>query len=253
MDDFDKKISESLLKGTAGAAEQKDFIYERLMKEIYAKKGVYKMRRMSLFKKVTTATAVTAAAIIIFFAFTPAGKVLAESIAKYFAPEKKIENEIEGQNNDTTGGLFVNTENKMAYAIYIDKELYTQEKSGGKDIIKAKNMPQGYPVVQMEISQVLNKTPQQLHNELMNENKGKYATVRDDGAVTIPVEGLKITLIKGTGSRDVYEKIFIVDNKAGGSFVIHQKLFVEAEEGHGARFDNMLRTFEIFKSEELAK
>ena len=51
---------------------------------------------------------------------------------------------------------------------------------------------------------------------------------------------------------DVYENIYIVDNQAGGSFLIECKLFVEAEEGHGARFGNMLETFEVVKSSQIA-
>ncbi|MEL7571072.1 MAG: hypothetical protein AAGU14_11020 [Eubacteriaceae bacterium] len=249
MDNFEEKIKDSLMRGTNDCANQKDIVYQRLINNINTK-GYYNMRRNRPLKKVLTAAAVFIAVLVIFFTVTPTGRVLAQNIIKYFAPEKQIENEVEGQRGFVNADLFINTVNKIGYAIYIDTELYTVEKTDDKDIIKAKNIPDTYPSVQMEIFQVLSKTPDELINQYMSENQGKYKTVRNDGEVTYPIKSLKITLIKGSSSRDVYEKIFIVSNNDGGSFVIHQKLFVEAEEGHGARFDNMLKTFEVFISSD---
>lgn len=247
MDNFEEKIKDSLMRGTDNSAMQKGIVYDKLINDINAK-GYYNMKKNRPVKKVLTVAAVFAAVLIIFFTVTPTGKVLAQNIIKYFAPQKQIENEVEGQRGFVNADLYINTMNKMGYAIYIDTELYTADKAGDKDIIKAKNIPDTYPAVQMEIWQVFNKTPNELLTQYMSENQGKYKTVRNDGEVTYPIKSLKITLIKGSSSRDIYEKIFIVSNNDTGSFVIHQKLFVEAEEGHGARFDNMLKTFEVFIS-----
>lgn len=247
MDNFELKIKDALLRGTDNSAMQKDIVYDKLINDINAK-GYYDMKKNRPLKKVLTVAAVFVAVLAVFFTVTPTGRVLAQNIIKYFAPEKQIENEVEGQRGFVNADLYINTMNKMGYAIYIDTELYTAEKAGDADIIKAKNIPDTYPIVQMEITQVLNKTPNELLTQFLSENQGKYKTVRNDGEVTYPIKSLKITLIKGSNSRDVYEKIFIVSNNDGGSFVIHQKLFVEAEEGHGARFDNMLKTFEVFTS-----
>ena len=250
MENFEAKIKDSLLCGTENSAKQKDIVYQRLIKDI-SLKGDYHMKNQRPFKRVLSVAAVFVTVLALFFTVTPTGRVMAQNIIKYFAPQQIIDNEIEGQNNDVNADLLTNTTNKIGYAIYIDTEIYTVEKTGDADIIKAKNIPDTYPVVQMEISQVLDKTPDELLEQFMSENKGKYMTVRNDGEINIPVKGMQITLIKGIGSRDVYEKIYIVDNGDGGSFVIHQYLFVEAEEGHGARFDNMLKTFEIFNSSDL--
>jgi RNA polymerase sigma factor (sigma-70 family) len=42
-------------------------------------------------------------------------------------------------------------------------------------------------------------------------------------------------------------KYYLIDNGQGGTFVIEQHYFVEASEGHGARFDNMLKQFQVTK------
>ncbi len=247
VDNFDQKIKDALRRGTDDCALQKDLVYKKLINNINAKE-YYNMKKNKPFKKVLTVAAVFVAVLIIFFTVTPTGRVLAQSIIKYFAPEKQIENEVEGQRGFVDADLYINTMNKMGYAIYIDTALYTAEKAGDADVIKAKNMPDGYPLVQMEITQILDKTPAELLTQYISENEGEYKTVRNDGEVTYPIKSLKITLIKVSNSRDIYEKIFIVSNNDGGCFIIHQKLFVEAEEGHGARFDNMLKTFEVFIS-----
>ncbi|MED4970575.1 RNA polymerase sigma factor [Parageobacillus toebii] len=46
---------------------------------------------------------------------------------------------------------------------------------------------------------------------------------------------------------DEVAKYYLVDNGQGGTFVIEQHYFVEASEGHGARFDNMLKQFQVTK------
>ena len=44
---------------------------------------------------------------------------------------------------------------------------------------------------------------------------------------------------------DAVMKVYVLDNTAGGVFVVKMRYFTEAEEGHGARLEAMLNGFEI--------
>ncbi len=59
---------------------------------------------------------------------------------------------------------------------------------------------------------------------------------------------LKRSLKKSNGDawNDPVERYYLVEDFKGGVIVIQQKLFKEAVEGHGARFDGMLKELYIW-------
>jgi len=45
-------------------------------------------------------------------------------------------------------------------------------------------------------------------------------------------------------------QVYIISNEKEGSFVIQQKYFLEAAEGHGTRFYHILNEFKIVENKE---
>ena len=66
-------------------------------------------------------------------------------------------------------------------------------------------------------------------------------------AVTEPLEGYNLHGISGSEWDSPVTNVYVVDNQNDGSFVITEKYFLEAAEGHGARFYAMLQEFEIME------
>lgn len=161
---------------------------------------------------------------------------------KYFEPEKKIVNEIEGKPEEQE----VILQNRSDYIIYIDEERYKLVNEEGFDIIVPKiPLEERYPEVSMSILQVVDKTPEQLAAQYSEKLKNTFQTINEIETVTDPVNGFLVSAIDGNEWDSPINKVYIISNGKNGSFVFDLKYFLEAAEGHGARFYYMLEEFEI--------
>jgi len=117
----------------------------------------------------------------------------------------------------------------------------------GRDKITAKTKSQIAPEVFMEIQQVKDKKPETIATELQKELSEGYIKVENKGTVNVPIKALLIYANNGSKWNSTIIKYYLVDDAKGGTFIIKQQLFLEAEEGHGVRLDNMLKEFKIIE------
>lgn len=240
----DKKMKDALLKGTDEIEELKDYIWNNIEKEI----DIIDSERVDL--KVKTKNkynfnkygSIAAALVVGFVTLTPYGHATIDTIKKIFEPNKVVEQQIEGIGEKTNMKLSENTTN---YIIYYDKDMYNMKSEDGKDIISPINKAENYPEVSMTIEQITDKRPHVIASEIEKDIKGKYETVENKGLVNEPVTGILISTRAGSNSKDAVINYYLMENNRGGTFKITQKYFVEASEGHGARFYNMLKEFKI--------
>jgi hypothetical protein len=205
-------------------------------------------RRSSKFKIFGS---VAAAVIAVSFTFSTPGQAMMGSLKDLFAPNKTVVQTIEGTPEKSKVSVTVNesvTPSKASYAIYADENKYSINQHNGTDRIVPLVDMKGLPEVYMEISQVEKKSPEQLFQEQKTALTSKYPLVSAIGPVSNPVHGFLIQAQSGEKSDSIFERYYFVDNAMGGSFVIKQKLFVEAAEGHGSRFDEMLKEFQVIKN-----
>ncbi len=148
-------------------------------------------------------------------------------------PTKEVVQVLEGMEEKTVMTLH---ESKLGYYIYIHQERYQLEELDGADKIIPQTKAEGLPEVFMKISQDNNIKPDDVASQVKDELKGKYQVVTHE-EVNSPLESI---FIYAEDDNDTVKRIYLVDNSQGGTLVIKQKLFTEAVEGHGARFDNML-------------
>ncbi len=138
----------------------------------------------------------------------------------------------------------------LGYVMYYDQERYKVVEDGQLDRYVMKETAEGIPEVYMEISQDLDNTPEELVAKLEAELKADFSKVDAPEEVTDPFEALYIHAIDGgTKWNDPVVNYYLVDDTNGGSFVIKTKYFLEAAEGHGARFHSMLKEFTILLDE----
>lgn len=98
----------------------------------------------------------------------------------------------------------------------------------------------------MEIT-LENKSPEKLAGEIHSLLKA-YPTLLDVRKVELPKPAWEVYAVGGTGGKawnDEVIRYYVFDNKHGGSFVVKQQYFLEAEEGHGDRFRQILKEFHI--------
>jgi hypothetical protein len=195
-----------------------------------------------------TGTIAAAVLIGIFTTSTDTGQAFVNNLREYFAPEKQVVEEIEGIPEEKEVVL---KEGTAGYIIYIEEERYTMIAENGVDkIVLNQKLDENYPEISMSITQVEDKTPEQLAKEIYTDLQNSFTTVKEIETVTDPVNGLLVWAIDGNEWNSLITRVYIVSNEKEGSFVIEQKFFLEAEEGHGARFQQMLKEFQIIELNE---
>lgn len=250
---MDAEIERALRLGTQGAADRKAEVWRAVARgvaKIDDERNHADMRKKRNQLLALTGVAAAAAVAIVVYSTTPEGTALAGRLVKFFAPEKTIDTQIEGTTETPNAQLSQNTDNEIGYVLYYDAERYAKESSGGIDYYKALNQPEGYPPVQMEISQLKDTDAAVKYQQILTAADKDFDHA-EGGPVEEPVKGWRILAWNETGSDAPYEQTYVVDNRAGGCFVIRVRLFVEAEEGHGARMLAMLKTFEIVRSSSI--
>ena len=186
------------------------------------------------------------AILILFSALTDTGITDIKQTKNLFIleEEKKIVQSIEGSKEDIT--VVLQEGNNAEYVIYIDEERYKFVKGENSDLITTKEpLEEKYPEVSMEIKQYNKISPKEMVAIIEEEIATKYTTVTETESITEPIIGYKLHGISGSEWNSPVINIYVVDNHLEGSFVITEKYFLEAAEGHGARFYAMVQQFKI--------
>ncbi|MBB6284415.1 hypothetical protein [Geobacillus subterraneus] len=240
---WDEMIQTALLYGTDEAAEQKEEVWVHIRSRMVKERR--KRRRVGRW---VWPMASVAAAVVLAFLFTAPGQAAIDQVKQWFAPKKVITEEIEGQKEQKEVTL---NEGKAGYIIYIDESMYRLETKNGYDrIVPLHQGGANIPPVYMEIRQVTDRSLETVAAELEQEVKEKYPVIIQTGKVNEPVAGYIIHGEAGHQWNDEVVKYYVVPNGKGGAFIIEQRYFVEASEGHGARFDDMLKQFHIIDQQQ---
>jgi len=244
LNNDDKKIKDALTKGTDEITELKNTVWNNIEKEINKidNEGIdlkVKNKNKYNFAKYSS---IAAALVLGFVSLTPYGHAAIDNIKKLFEPNKVVDQQIEGMDEKTNMQLSESTTN---YIIYYDKDMYTMKSSDEKDIISPIHKAEGYPEVSMTIEQIPDKKPLIIASEIEKNIKGKYEVIENKGLVNEPINSILIYARAGSDSKDEVVNYYLIENNKGGTFKVTQKYFIEASEGHGVRFDNMLKEFKI--------
>ncbi|NYF23200.1 hypothetical protein [Sporosarcina sp. JAI121] len=250
MSQFDKRVDKELKKRTElETIGLKDEIWSSLEKELFSDEQANKgeMKTMKKKNRVIPIIITTAAALAIAFSLqTDTGMAFIKGIKDMFVPEKEINQSIEGQDEATKVNLNEGTNSE--YIIYVDETRYKMINGKETDVITTIDpLPEKYPEVTMEIKQVANEKPEDLVGKIEAELKKDFPELRTVETVTEPVEGYWLHGTTGSKWDSKVVTAYIISNGKEGSFVITENYFLEAAEGHGARFHHMLESFEIIE------
>lgn len=246
--DIDKIIEQALLDGTKDVVTLKDKIWNNLERTagFNTSKNMNKRKLSNNWAKISAAAAGIA---VIFFFGTIPGKAAVNKIRETLMPQKKIVQQIEGQDESSVQNL---KESSVGYYIYMDDSLFEMKHENGKDIITPKNKPldTSLPKIFMEISQSKNETPEQLVSGIKNDLISSFKTVKEAENIQQPLKAIKLSAVSGNKSNDTQAAYYLVDNEHGGTFIIKTQIFLEASEGFGVRFQNMLKEFKIVEEKK---
>lgn len=236
----ERKLEEALMNGTDEAVHLKEAVWANIEKDLAFKKDKKPKKKIGIFKYGVIAAAL---ALVVLATNTKYVNLAVDKIKDMFAPTKIINQTLEGDLEETQVELEASSQK---YIIYVDKSIYEIVKEKDKDIIRPKERVETLPEVSMTIEQVAKK-PEEAAKDIEQELNSKFPKVTNLGEVTTPVKGLAYHAIDGNLATSTVVDYYIVDNEKGGSFIIKKQYFLEVAEGHGVRFDNMLKEFKIIK------
>ncbi|SEP97515.1 hypothetical protein SAMN05216232_1495 [Virgibacillus subterraneus] len=249
--ELDKKIEDELKKDTNSASELKNETWNKINTELFQSPDSHKKK----VKKRGIISGLTAAAIVAIavFGMTDPGQAMIQSLKDMFVEEKEQEIEIEGHKEDSDVQLEANEE--LRYVIYIDDSRYRMIEGDSSDrIVPEQELADRYPEVSMEIMRK-EATTEEMVESIKNSLADNKMELRQEEQVNTPINGVVIRGIGPGYTNEAgktgqqwdtpIEKYYITETKNNQVFVIKQSYFLEAAEGHGARFDYMLKSFEI--------
>lgn len=252
MDDkeLEKRIRDALEEENGNPERHKEEVWKNLEAFIHSepRKGGEDMterdQRKKPGRKRWLGYGLTAALIaMILLSTTTMGQAAVKSVVNLFIPKKTIVEELEGQEEDTEVEL---SEMAAGYIIYLDKERYDIKEMDGFDLITPKPVD-GMDLSNtyfMEISQDREGKPAELAEAMRTDLMARYEETIGPETVTYPIDAVAVRG-KNLGGENELERYYFFDNTKGGSFIVRQVLTVEAEAGHGARFNNMIKELRI--------
>lgn len=254
-DELDNKLKDGLKSGTDKSVQQKDAIWSAIKEQIHEERGqapavsqLRSLRKKQKSKRRRWIIPAVAAASIVIILSLPIAPVqaLVEQVREWFAPEKTVQREIEGMPSTSVDTLHEGTDQE--YVIYFDTSLFNMVKEDGVDKIVQVDPPGSpYPEVSMEIYQVA-MLPEDAASDIEATLKADHSEVHTAEQIETPVKGYEVRAIGGTGGsewNDPIVRYYVFDNEKGGSFIVKQNYFLEAAEGFGSRFQQMMLEFHI--------
>ena len=203
------------------------------------------------------AAAMAVVMILTFFQTAPgvaALEIVKEGITSFietFFPPKDIPVSVEGETevqHQEAGGQEPETQENGSviapgFAIYYDTETYTMSEENGVTYIRFVT-DNDLPPCEMEIRHIPNMKPSDTAastNKEMAESWDSVSEVRSFDAQ----DGYAFYFGAGTCWDSACGCVYLLSDGRNGCFQITARYFVEAAEGHGSRFAQMVQTFEV--------
>ncbi|AYC30351.1 hypothetical protein [Paenisporosarcina cavernae] len=167
--------------------------------------------------------------------------------------EKNVPLEIEGTTEQIPMVRVI--PGNFAYLLYADEVRYdisfdqTELDDTATFITARDQVGNGYPEVGLRIETVADKQPTQVASEQANILQQRFpdAELISD-IVTDPLDAYTLHARAGNEPSSEVVTIYILKEQYENlTIVITQTVFLEAQEGHGARFHAMLKTFEVLE------
>lgn len=141
---------------------------------------------------------------------------------------------------------------EIPFSIYIDEESYYSYEQDGLYVVRPRIQPEHTPECRLEISYMAGATLAEAVELVQARVAGEYASVevQEEGALGFPAKSSLLSprslyASNGTDWDSAQREVLFADGGQGGVFVFEVSYFLEATEGHRARFLDMIGTFAV--------
>ena len=208
------------------------------------------------------AAAIALVLILTFFQTAPgvaALEIVKEAVTSFIEtlfPPKDIPVEVEGETeakHQEAGGQEPEmqedgTVTAPGFAIYYDTESYTMSEENGVTYIRFITDSE-LPPCEMEIKHIPGVAPEDAANEARKEMEQGWDSVSEVRNLETR-EGYVFAFYAGTSWDSACGDVFFLSDGRNGCFQLTSRYFIEATEGHGSRFGQMVQTFEVIDPTE---
>lgn len=150
--------------------------------------------------------------------------------------------EMEGMKEEISLQLQVSS--LYPFALYLDEDRYVMVEHDGINLILPETPSE--PEVFMAIWHTQGVQAADLAEELKEQLYEYYDDVELRGRVNNPLPAYYLYAVGGSSWDATVERYYVVEDFTDGVFIIMQKTFLEAVEGHGTRLDRMLEDFYVW-------
>ena len=139
------------------------------------------------------------------------------------------------------------------FLIYVNEEQYAIREEKGLYSIRSTNpLPEDFPECGLDIFHLSAVSPEEARNTAAEALADRYETVSlDDESAVLP----KIPYLRASAGEDwnsEQAELWFVDDGQGGTFVLTARYFLEAEEGLGTQFRDMVSSFRVVPLDRIA-
>ena len=201
---------------------------------------------------------VVAVMVLVFFNTAPgvaAAQAVKKNVTKFIEtlfPPKKIPVSIEGETENSeqqAGGQEPDIQDDgtvaaPGFAIYYDPEWYAMTEENGVTYIRFDMEGADLPPCEIEIKHLADQTPDAAAAATREEMLPNWETVTEAQALE-GKDGVELSFSAGMNWDSVCGRVYFISDGRDGAFQITARYFVEAAEGHGSRFYQMVQTFEV--------
>ena len=140
---------------------------------------------------------------------------------------------------------------ECGFVLYVNQESYRCREEDGVYLVEPILAPSAeLPPCRLEIVQRTYVSPQYAAEQAAAELMETYAEVSDITENDV-IGGLMVSGSDGTAWDAAQADVYVVSDCQGGAYILTARYFMEATEGHGVRFRDMVGTFEAVAPEAI--
>jgi len=144
-------------------------------------------------------------------------------------------------------------EKTVDFLIYVNEEQYAIREEKGLYSIRSTNpLPEDFPECGLDIFHLSAVSPEEARNTAAEALADHYKTVSlDDESAVLP-KNPYLRASAGVDWNSEQAELWFVDDGQGGTFVLTARYFLEAEEGMGMQFRDMVSSFRVVPLDRIA-
>lgn len=137
-------------------------------------------------------------------------------------------------------------EKTVDFLIYVNEEQFSIREENGLYSIRSTNpLPENFPEMGLDILHLSGTAPDAAASDAEDALKGRYREVASE-EMTAALPGSRyLRASAGTDWDSGQAELWFVSDGQGGTFVLTSRYFLEAEEGMGMRFRDMVSSFRV--------